>query len=713
MLNPAFFVCRASMTRLVGLVALAGLASPASAQLWTLPPPVKLMETSVRGIDSSHDPVNDVFLGVGAFGLVTGVFANSVGEPIGGEFTISSGAGHSNYARVLYSRDLNGGSGGFLVAWSSEDGSIRARVVAYPGVLVGAEQVVAAEPVWIESAPAIAYSSSSQRFLIVWASITLNIKARLVGLDAAPIGGVAQVSSGIGKTPGVAWNPHRNEFGVSYSAESGSSAFSAFAIVPAANIDAPGAIAKESFNFLPGGLTYITDLAFSPATRHYVMTWYEWPNSMAAVFSEFGGTPLFYGPVSSRIGVYDSLSISYSPVSQTFLVAGLDGSSDFLTGAELAGNGVRIGFDTQLIGAGPAWYARSAPSSNTPMWQTVISRGFKLTDRVVFTGTTGGGSGSVPPPPPPPTSTTDPTPPPPTTSTSTCAGGDIPGMTCVNGEYYPTGSEPTATSGGCTGTVPGMICVNGNWVLDTGTTTTTTTTTSSCAGGPIPGMTCVNGNWIPDSSLSTASTSSCAGGPIPGMTCVNGDWIPDSSLSTSSSSSCAGGAIPGMTCVNGEYYPTGTEPTTSAGGCPGTVPGMTCVNGNWVISATSTTAGTSSCPGGPIPGMTCVNGNWIPDSSLSTTSTSSCAGGPIPGMTCVNGNWIPDSTLGTASTSSCPGDPIPGMTCVDGNWIPNSTKLELTAPIPSAVAVNALAASRHSTFDRQESSDVLLRAVRT
>ncbi len=655
MLTPAFFVCRAFMTRLLGLatlVVLVGIASPVSAQLWTLPPPVKLMETSVRGIDSAYDPVNDVFLGVGAFGFVTGVFANSVGEPIGGEITISSGAGHSNYTRVHYSRDLNGGSGGFLVAWSSEDGSIRARVVAYPGVLVGAEQVVAAEPVWIESAPAIAYSSTSQRFLIVWASITLNIKARLVGLDAAPIGGIAQISSGIGKTPGVAWNPHRNEFGVSYSGESGSSAFSAFAIVPAANIDAPGAILKDSFNFLPGGLTYITDLAFSPASRQYVMTWYEWPTSMAAVFSDTGGLPLFFGPVSSRIGVYDSLSISYNPVSQTFLVAGLDPVNDFLTGAELAGNGVKIGFDTQLIGAGPAWYARSAPSSITPMWQTVISRGFKLTDRVVFTGTTGGGSGSVPPP---PTTTTDPTPPPPTTSTSTCAGGDIPGMTCVNGEYYPTGSEPTTTSGGCTGTVPGMICVNGNWVLDTGTTTTTTTTTSSCAGGPIPGMTCVNGNWIPDSSLSTASTSSCPGGPIPGMTCVNGDWIPDSSLSTAS---------------------------------------------------------TSSCPGGPIPGMTCVNGNWIPDSSLSTASVSSCPGGPIPGMTCVNGNWIPDSSLGTTSISSCPGDPVPGMTCVNGNWIPNSTKLELTAPLPHAVAVNALAASRRSTVARQESSDVQRRVVR-
>ena len=708
MLNPVFFVCRVSMTRLLGLatlVVLVGMASPASAQLWTLPPPVKLMDESVRGIDSSHDPVNDVFLSVGAFGLVRGVFANSFGEPIGASFTISAGTGHSNYTRVLYSRDLNGGSGGFLVAWSSEDGSIRARVVAYPGVLVGAEQVVAAEPVWIESAPAIAYSSTSQRFLIVWSSLTLQVRARLVGLDAAPIGGAAQVSSGIGKTPGVAWNPYRNEFGVSYSGETGSSAFSAFAIVPAANIDAPGAIVKDSFNFLPGGLTYISDLAFSTASRQYVMVWYQWPSSMAATLSETGVVQ-FLGPVSSRIGVYDSLSISFSPVSQTFLVAGLDPVNDFLTGAELAGSGVKIGLDTQLIGAGPAWYARSAPSGNTPMWQTVISRGFKLTDRVVFTGTTGGGSGSIPPPPPPPTTTTSPTPPPPTT-TSTCPGGDIPGMTCVNGEYVPTGST-TTTSGGCTGTVPGMTCVNGNWVVDTGTTTTTST--SSCAGGPIPGMTCVNGNWIPDSSLSIASTSSCAGGPIPGMTCVNGNWIPDSSLSIASTSSCPGGSIPGMTCVNGDWIPNSSLSTASTSSCPGgSIPGMTCVNGNWIPDSSLSTTSSSSCPGGSIPGMTCVNGNWIPDSSVGTTSTSSCPG-TVPGMTCVNGNWTIDTSTPT-NTGGCLGT-VPGMTCVNGNWIPNSTRLELPAPGRNAPAVSVQAASQPSTLGRPESSDVLRRVAR-
>jgi hypothetical protein len=553
-----------------------------------------------------------VFLGVGAFGFVSGTFANNVGEPIGSPFTISTGGGHANYVRVQYSQDVNGGSGGFLVAWSAEDGTVRSQVVAYPGVLVGPEQIVVTEPVWIESAPAIAYSATSRVFLVVWADLFLNIRARLVGLDGAPLGGIAQVSAGIGKTPGVAWNPLRNEFGVSYSGESGSSAFSAFAIVPSSNIDALGAVVRNSFNFLPGGLTYITDLAFSPATGTYVMTWYEWPNSVVAAFDQ-AGTLLFVSPVSSRIGVYDSLSISFSPVSQTFLVAGLDPQNDFLTGAELAGNGVKIGFDTQLIGAGPAWYARSAPSTTSPMWQTVISRSFKLTDRVVFTGTTGGGSGSTPPPPPPSGGST--TPPPPTT-TSTCPGGDIPGMICINGEYFPEG---------------------------------TTTSTSSCPGDPIPGMTCVNGDWIPDSSLSTTtSTSSCPGGPIPGMTCVNGNWIPDSSLSTTSSSSCPGGPIPGMTCLNG----------------------------NWIPDSSLSTTSSSSCPGGPIPGMTCVNGNWIPDSSLSTTSSTSSCPGTVPGMTCVNGNWVIDtSTTSTTSTTSCPGT-VPGMTCVNGDWIPDSTRLE-------------------------------------
>ncbi len=680
------------MTRAIGLttlVVLVGIASPASAQLWTLPPPVKLMDISVRGIDSSHDPANDVFLSVGAFGSVTGQFANSVGEPIGGPITISSGGGHANYTRVLYSRDLNGGRGGFLVAWSSEDGSIRARIVAYPGELVGSEQVVAAEPVWIESPPAIAYSSTSQRFLIVWASLTLNIKARLVGLDAAPIGGIAQVSSGIGKTPGVAWNPHRNDFGVSYSGESGSSAFSAFAIVPAANIDAPGAITKESFNFLPGGLTYISDLAFSPASRQYVMVWYEWPNSMAATFSE-SGVLQFYGPVSGRIGVYDSLSISYSPVSQTFLVAGLDPVNDFLTGAELAGNGTKIGVDTQLIGAGPAWYARSAPSGNAPMWQTVISRGFKLTDRVVFTGTTGGGSGSIPPPPPPPPPSGGSAPPPPPPPSSGCPGGDIPGMTCVNGQYVPSGSVPAAGSGGCAGTVPGMTCVNGNWVPD-GSTGGTSTNTGGCPGS-VPGMTCVNGNWVVDTggSTATASTGGCPGF-VPGMTCLNGNWVVDTGGSTASSGGCPG-FVPGMTCVNGNWVvDSGSGSGSNTGGCPGFVPGMTCVNGNWVMGGT--TANTGGCPGF-VPGMTCVNGNWLPDGSVGTSS-GGCPG-TVPGMTCVNGNWVIDASA-PSSVGGCPGS-VPGMTCVNGNWIPNSTKLELPAP----AAVNARVVNRPSLVGSPE-----------
>src|SRR5690606_12725479 len=93
MSNCAFPAARAAMSRVVapGLLLLLGMVSPASAQLWTLPPPVKLMDISVRGIDAAYDPVHDVILGVGAFGSVYGTFANSAGEPIGSPFAISSG----------------------------------------------------------------------------------------------------------------------------------------------------------------------------------------------------------------------------------------------------------------------------------------------------------------------------------------------------------------------------------------------------------------------------------------------------------------------------------------------------------------------------------------------------------------------------------------------------------------------------------------------
>lgn len=600
-----------------GVALLLTLSTPAAAQVSAAGGIAQLLASTTRGVDAAYDPVNNVYLVIGAYGPVTGVFVNLDGQAVGAPFTISGGAGHSNFARARYSPQL----GGFMVTWSSEDSStsltVRTRGVSYPGALVGSENVIsdAGTRPWLEASPAIAYSSTSQQFLIVWQGYppSITIKARLVDLSGAGVGSIVELSSGYGRDPGVTWNPNRNDFGVSFSGETPTGSYSAFVIVPASN---PAAFNRNTFNILGGGiLTYITDIAFSTASNRYVMSWYEAVKARVAEFDENG--TLLRGDIASvRVGMYDSLSVAYNPMSQTFLLVGLDPVTDNFTSVELNKNGVRFGTEV-LLGAASAYYARVGAAANAPRWLGVYAKTFKATGVPAVTASANGGptgGGTTPPPSEPPPSEPPPPPPP----SSSCPGGEIPGMTCVNGEYVPTGSTgggggTTGGDGSCPGgVIAGMTCINGEYVPSGSTGGGGSTGDSNCPGGVIPGMTCVNGEYVPTGSTGGGSTggSSCPGGVIPGMTCVNGEWVPTGSTGGGSTgdSNCPGGTIPGMTCVNGEYVPTGS---TGGGGssCPGgTIPGMTCVNGEWVPSG-SGGGGGSSCPGF-VPGMTCINGEW-------------------------------------------------------------------------------------------------------
>ena len=148
----------------------------------------------MKGSDSAYDPVNKVFLVVATcynsgtcpvgLGNVFGIFVNNTGAAVGGAFAISSGDSH--FPRARYSRDVNGGQGGFLVVWSREGGGganlIQTRVVVYDpsnnsGTLVGVENTIngiagnfgsSLSFAWLEGAVSVAYSPTSQRFLLAW-----------------------------------------------------------------------------------------------------------------------------------------------------------------------------------------------------------------------------------------------------------------------------------------------------------------------------------------------------------------------------------------------------------------------------------------------------------------------------------------------------------------------------------------------------------------
>jgi len=572
-------------------------AAPAAAQLSVGSGQTNMFGASTRGNDAAHDPDNGVFLVVSAFGPVRGLFVNAQGGAVGSVFTVS-GTSHSNYPRVAYSADLKG----FLVVWTAEEGKtfvVRSRIVTYPGTMGPERTISDGTTAWLEAAPALAYSSTSKQFLVAWQG-TGPVKARLVGLDGAAVGAAQELSGSWGRDPGVAWNPVKNEFGVSFNGESpGRSGYSVFVIVPATNL---AALRRTTFNVLGGGtLTNITDVAFSTKSERFVMTWYEdGIRTKVATFDDTG-VLLSHTTVSSRLGIYDSLGIAFNPKSQTFLLAGLDPQSDRLTGMELNTNGAQVGSEV-LIGPSPGWYARVATSQTDAAWLTSYSRSFTTSLVPVTTSAVNGsptGAAAAPAPAAPST---------PSGSSSSCPGGDIPGMNCVNGSYVPIASGSSGSGSG--GSTPS----GGD---------------GSCPGGVIPGMTCVNGSYVADSSSSSGSGS---GG----------------SSSSGGDGSCPGGVIPGMTCVNGNYTPTASSSSGSSGG------------------SSSSSGGDGSCPGGVIPGMTCVNGNYTPTTSSSSSGSGSsssggdgsCAGGVIPGMTCVNGNYTPTTSSSSTTTTSTTSLPV-------------------------------------------------------
>jgi hypothetical protein len=205
---------------------------------------------AIKGTDSNYDPVNDVFLVVGAYGPHFGIFVNRFGVPVTSFFFIKTGGGGSHFPRARYSPHVNGGQGGFLVTWAEEGpqggNSLHTRIVAYPGSLIGAENVISdvTSPPWLESGAAIGYSATSRVFYVAWMTYptaqsapNFHLAGRIVGLDGTGMSGIQTLSAGLGRDPGVAWNSANNEFGVSFNAENGSgtAGFSAFARVSPVN----------------------------------------------------------------------------------------------------------------------------------------------------------------------------------------------------------------------------------------------------------------------------------------------------------------------------------------------------------------------------------------------------------------------------------------------------------------------------------------------
>ncbi len=551
--------------------ALCALAVPAAAQQVDAGPTSSLAPMFVRGVDTAAG-AGGGYMVVGGQGLLNAMCINASGTVTAGPFAISGyqtngvPTGYGSFPRAAYSQHANNGAGAYLVTWAEAPNpdavrSLFAQVVSCSSGPIGTAQVVNAEVWWEPGNLAVAYSPTSQRFLVAWRNPNHSISARLVTNTATPVGSAVLLSSGLGRDPSVAWNSDTNEFGVSFSGET----YSAFVVVPPSN---PAAFNRNTFNISNGILTTMTDVAYNPVTNRYVMGWFELSSGALARVAEFDSNAnlITQGVGSTKLGSYDAFSLSYNGASGTFLMIGVSRDIDTVMGIELNSRGFPFNGENTLSASRPSRHPRVAASKTGKTFNVTFSgANFASLDSLIATAyaASGGPSGSFASP--PPSSPSAPS------SPSVVPGGcttiqPAPGWVCNNGNWLPPPdpvapppppppSTPTTSpqTTGCTTIKPGADwqCVNGNWLPpSTAPLQPTSTpppppppppsTTTGCTTiKPASDWVCVNGNWLPPSMVSSAppppstpapapvvSTGCVGAAPGAGWVCVQGQWVP-------------------------------------------------------------------------------------------------------------------------------------------------------------------------------------------
>ena len=319
-----------------------GTPRAANAQYSQMGAALSVAAIGVLGNDVAYDPVNDLYLMVGAHGPVFGACTNAVGAVTAPLFDIYNAAGvFAHYPRATYSQHVNGGAGGFLVTWHPGAGlGVHAAIVSCTGptrVVSSVQAIGETASWWVAGAPA-AYSAASQRFLVVWQVLGGGVRGRFVGTNGTPIGSEMLLANlGTARDPGVAWNPVTNEFGLSYSGWG--DAAGAFAAFRKVSVD--GSLSPlNKFGFTTG--TFNTDITVNIHTGNFVVGWAgATAGGAGSSYAHFdrNGTALGSGLITNRLGGNDNFSLAFNRVSGTVLAVGQDNLSFDIAAIELNSGG--------------------------------------------------------------------------------------------------------------------------------------------------------------------------------------------------------------------------------------------------------------------------------------------------------------------------------------------------------------------------------------
>ncbi len=378
-------------------------AMPASAQISTgANNNVISLNVILLGNDIAYDPVNNIYLSVAAYGSVYGVFVSSSGTAASAPFSIgsASSASYGHYPRAIYSRDLNGGNGGFLVTWHQADGYLHSVVISSPSGAISTERLVSDGSQGGTrggGSTGLAYSSTSHRFLVTWTTGAFGVQGRFLDSSGMPTGGVIQYVDAPGaQEPAVAWNSATDEFGLAYAGYNSVAAWLGFKRIPASGASPS---APTTFGF--AGATFSPSVAVNTATHHYVVGWSLGGGANGTEFDQNGTQVAGVRFLASRLGTPTSFDIAFNPVSGTFLAVSEDPNSIEVAGIELNSDGSAISIAVGLSsGAGTGSFVpRVTARTSAREWSISYARNMTaLANQLVSTATTGttAGGGTSP-----------------------------------------------------------------------------------------------------------------------------------------------------------------------------------------------------------------------------------------------------------------------------------------------------------------------------
>ncbi len=326
-----------------------------------------------RFADAAHDPLHDVWLVVTGNVATSGTVLDADGAPIGEPFVVADVA-YTQGQRVAFGGDA------FFVAWHDNrddpmSARVRARAIAWDGSapVLGDDVEIGTGASYSEMPPAIAWSESSQQFLVAWHTAAGDdIHAQRVAPDGTRVGDAIAVTADADwqSDAGLAWNPTLDEWLVVYTHAGATTE------VRARIVAADGSLSPTERTLATAAGTWLAQAAYVPETGDYLAAWFD--GAISARHVAVDGTPVGEAfVIAPGYGSYDGFAMAYSPVTERF-AAVFHGTTNEDWAIAFDADGVQsmVLEATSSRGDEGHFNPHVAAHGSRPEWLLVTSRGF-------------------------------------------------------------------------------------------------------------------------------------------------------------------------------------------------------------------------------------------------------------------------------------------------------------------------------------------------